>query len=118
MCSFHYDHIKNLYGSNATLLFTDADSLCYEIKTRDIYKGMLKYRELFDFSNYSKTHYLHSTENSRKSGTFKDETGGSPIKEFVELRSKLYSFCYGDSEKKTAKGICRGTIKHDLRHTH
>ena len=35
---FHYEYIKNKYGNNSRLLFTDADSLMYEIKTEDVYK--------------------------------------------------------------------------------
>ena len=30
---FHYDYIKNIYGNNSRLLFTDRDSLMCEIKT-------------------------------------------------------------------------------------
>ena len=32
---FHYDYIKNNYGNISRLLFTDSDSLMYEIKTED-----------------------------------------------------------------------------------
>ena len=39
---FHYDYTKNKYGNNSRLLFTDTDSLKYEIKTENVYK---------DFSN-------------------------------------------------------------------
>ena len=42
MYELHYDYIKNKFGNNSRLLFTDADSLMYEIKTEDVYK---------DFSN-------------------------------------------------------------------
>ena len=42
MYMFHYDYIKNKHGNNSRLLFTDNDSLMYEIKTEDIYE---------DFSN-------------------------------------------------------------------
>ena len=39
---FYYGYIKNKYGNNSRLLFTDTDSLMYEIKTEDAYE---------DFSN-------------------------------------------------------------------
>ena len=38
MYDFHYDCIKNKYGSNSRLLFTDFESLMYKIKTGDIYQ--------------------------------------------------------------------------------
>ena len=34
MYKFHYDNIKNKYSNNTRLLFTDTDSLMYEIKTK------------------------------------------------------------------------------------
>ena len=38
MYDFHYDCIKNKYGSNSRLLVTDFESLMYKIKTGDIYE--------------------------------------------------------------------------------
>ena len=35
MYEFHYDCIKNKYDSRSKRLFTDTDSLIYEIKTED-----------------------------------------------------------------------------------
>ena len=36
----------------AKLLFTDTDSLTYEIKLEDVYEEIFKHKHLFDFSNY------------------------------------------------------------------
>ena len=49
MYEFHYKYIKSKY---ANLLFTDTDSLVYEIKTEDIYEDFYKNKSLFDFSDY------------------------------------------------------------------
>ena len=46
---------------------------------------------MFNFSNYSKSkHYDDS--NKLVTGKKKDATGGVTIKEFVRLKSKMYSF--------------------------
>ena len=42
MYQFHYDTIKPMYGSKAQLLFTDTDSLMYEIESEDVYKDFFK----------------------------------------------------------------------------
>ena len=52
MCDFHYSLIK--INFNADLLFTDTDSLIYKIKSENVYKEFLKWKDLFDFSNYLK----------------------------------------------------------------
>ena len=49
---FHYNFIKNNF--DAELLFTDTDSLTYEIKSEDVYEEFFKCKHLFDFSNYPK----------------------------------------------------------------
>ena len=36
MYKLHYDYIKNKYNNKWKLLFTDTDSLMYEIKTGDV----------------------------------------------------------------------------------
>ena len=50
---FHYDYIKNKYEVNSKLLFTDTDSLIYEMKTKDVFEDISKYEEMFDFRNFS-----------------------------------------------------------------
>ena len=52
MYEFHFDYIKNKYGNNSRLLFTDINSLMNEIKTKDIYEDFSKDRKFLDFSNY------------------------------------------------------------------
>ena len=52
MCDFHYNFIKKNF--DAELLFTDTDSLTYEIKSEDVYEEFFKHKDLFDFSNYLK----------------------------------------------------------------
>ena len=50
MYEFHCKYIKNKF--DAKLLFTDTDSLVYEIKTEDIYEDFDEDKYLFDFSDY------------------------------------------------------------------
>ena len=52
MYDYHYSYIKKNF--DAELLFTDTDSLTYEIKSEDIYEEFFKHIHLFDFSNYPK----------------------------------------------------------------
>ena len=52
MYDFHYNFIKKNF--DAWLLFTDTDSLTYEIKSENIYEKIFKWKDWFDFSNYSK----------------------------------------------------------------
>ena len=42
MYEFCYDYIKDKSSSNSRLLFTDTDSLMYDIITEDVYKKFTK----------------------------------------------------------------------------
>ena len=96
MYEFHYDYIKNKYRNNSRLLFTDTDSLMYEIKTEDVYKGFSNNKELFDFSNYSSKSKYHDNSNKLVVGKMKDETVGVAIEVFVGLKPKMYSYLVDD----------------------
>ena len=57
MYEFHYDYIKQKYGNKAKLLFTDTDSLMYEIQTEDFYKDISEdVKDRFDTSDYPPNH--------------------------------------------------------------
>ena len=63
MYDFHYNFIKSNFS--AKLLFTDTDSLTYEIKSENIYKEFYKWKDLFDFSNYSKDSTFYNDTNKK-----------------------------------------------------
>ena len=48
MYEFHYDYIKNKYGTSSGLLFIYTDSLMYEIKAEDVYEDFSNNKEMFD----------------------------------------------------------------------
>ena len=117
MYHFHYNYIKKRYGSKAQLLFTDTDSLCYEIETEDIYADLWQDKNLFDNSDYPKESKFFDTSNKKVIGKFKDESAGILITEFVGLRSKMYSYIKeNQKENRTAKGIKKNIIKNELKH--
>ena len=94
MYDFHYNCIKPKYGKKPKLLFTDTDSLVYEIETDDFYKDIAPdFEKIFDTSNYPKARKSGITTGKNKKiiGMMKDECGGNQIDELIELRSKLYS---------------------------
>ena len=115
---FHYFFIKSKYGPLAVLLLHDTDSGIYLIYTIDLYEDLAEVADkYFDFSNYPKDHKLYSVKNKKVPGFMKDETASVPIRKFVGLRSKMYSFVIEDgvrSEVKTAKGVKRYVIKSKL----
>ena len=89
MYDFHYNFIKKNF--DAELLFTNTDSLTYEIKSKDVYEEFYKWKDLFDFSNYSKDSKFFNETNKNVIGEIKDEFSGVIIIEFVGLKSKMYS---------------------------
>ena len=51
MCDFHYNFIKKNFDTE--LLLMDTDRLTYEIKLESFCEEFFKWKNLFDFSNYS-----------------------------------------------------------------
>lgn len=119
MFHLYYDIFKPIYKDKISLIYTDTDSLCLQIFTKDVYVDFskkFKDKGIFDFSNYEKDHYLFSTKNKAKLGCLKDETRGIPIEEFIALRPKMYSYIFGKENKRTAKGIKKNVLKSSLKH--
>jgi hypothetical protein len=117
MFDFHYNYIKENYGDKAKLLFTDTDSLCYHIKTEDLYQDFFNDKQFFDFSDFPKDNKFHCNDNKKVIGKFKPEELNRPIAEVLALRVKMYSIKYDNGESiKTAKGVQRCVKNNELDH--
>ena len=120
MYNFHYNYIKEKYGDKVKLLFTDTDSLMYEIKTEDFYKDISgDVKDKFDTSDYPPNHPsgIPTVCNKKVLGMFKDEAGGKIIDEFVGLRAKLYSYkMFEGKESKKCKGVKKSVVKESIMH--
>ena len=116
MYDFYYNELKKQYGDNCHLLYSDTDSLLLYIETEDIYKDMQQNAETYDTSNFNKKHYLYDETNKKVLGKMKDECGGTPIKEYVGLRPKMYSIITENQSIKKAKGVKKYVIKKEITH--
>ena len=66
----------------------------YKIRNEDVCKNFSKNKELIDFSDYLAKSKYYDDSNKLVVGKMKDETADVAIKEFVGLKSKMYSFLY------------------------
>ena len=98
MYELHYQYIKEKYGDRAKLLFTDTDSLTYEIETEDVYQDFWNDKDKFDNSDYPKNSQYYDESNKKVIGKFKDKACGVPIIEFVGLKSEMYSYIKNDEK--------------------
>ena len=118
--TFLVNYIKSKYEDKAKLLFTDTDSLMYEIQTENFYKDIsadVKHR--FDTSDYPPNHSsgIPSGFNKKVLGMFKDEAGGKVIDKFMGLRAKLYSYkMFEGEESKKGKGMKKLVVKKCIAH--
>ena len=88
------------------MLYTDTDSITYEIKSENICEEFFKWKDLFDFSNYAKDLKLFDETNKKVISKMKDEFGGVIVREFVGLKSKMCSMKKIDGKEcNTAKGV-------------
>ena len=125
MYKFHYDFVLRRYSNGeANLLFTDTDSLVYQVHTDDLYADIASTPEHFDLSNYSQNSQCFNENNKMVIEKMKDEAAGKIITEFVGLRPKMYSYltlldCNAPTfkEAKRAKGIQRAAAER-IEHAH
>ena len=89
------------------MLFPDTDSFNYEIESEEnVYEGFFKWKDLFDFSNYTKDSKFVDETNKKVIGRIKDEFGGVIVTEFVGIKLKIYSMKKTDrKESNTVKGV-------------
>ena len=115
MFDFHYNYIRKKYANKSALLFTDEDSLMYQIRTDDFYSDIsLDIQDKFDTSDYPPDHAsgILTGVNKKVIGMFKDEVAGKQITHFVGLRPKLYSFKIENCrEVRKCKGIKKNVVK-------
>ena len=64
MNQFYYDYVLKTFDS-IKLLFTDTDSLAYEIKNDNVYDQCFKDKHLFDFSGYPKDSIYYDNLNKK-----------------------------------------------------
>ena len=122
MFDFHYNYIKDKYGNKAELLFTDTDSLMFQIQTEDFYKDISKdVKSKFDTSDYPQSHPsgIPTGLNKKVIGMFKDEVAGKQISHFIGLRPKLYSFKIEEGKNvKKCKGIKKSVVSKGITFEH
>ena len=98
------------------LLYTDTDSLVYNIKTDDLYQDMYDNRIKFDLSN-SKIINFNNIENEKVILKFKDETKFIPITDWISLCPKSYSYITDDKkDARKGKGVTKNILKQEIKH--
>ena len=116
MYEFHYNFIKKHF--DAELLFTDTNSLTYEIKSDDVYEEFFERKHLLDFTNFSKDSKFYDSQNEMVVDKTKDEDKGILINRFVGLKSKMHSMLSDDGkESNTAKGVNIATRFNEFKDT-
>ncbi|XP_050677400.1 uncharacterized protein LOC126974058 isoform X2 [Leptidea sinapis] len=113
MYDFHYNYMFKKFQNKLKLLYTDTDSLIYQIFTDDFYRDIKPDLHLrFDTSDYTeKNIFGYPKLNKKKLGYFKDENNGNIFNEFVGLRSKMYALDVEGKFTAKAKGVNKSVTK-------
>ncbi|XP_025833494.1 uncharacterized protein LOC112905741 [Agrilus planipennis] len=120
---FHYEYMLPEFGEDCSVLYTDTDSLIYEIRNKDIYEVIQRdCHTRFDTSDYPQDNKYNIPQvNKKVLGMMKDEFNGVPVELFIGLRSKMYAVKQAVNNSnairteigltKKIKGIKRSVIK-------
>ena len=95
MYEYYYDYIKNKYGNNSRLLFTDTDSSMYETKTEDVCEDSRNDKKMFDFSSYSTKLKYYDNSNKLVVSEMKVEKASVEIKDVFGLKLASDVFIFG-----------------------
>ena len=86
----HYEYMQRRVGESSKLLYTDTDSLIYEVRTFNMYEVMKRNVHEFDTSDYAEANQFGMPcANKKVVGLMKDECNGNVMLEFVGLHSKM-----------------------------
>jgi len=88
--NFHYDIMHRIVNPNyVQLMYTDTDSLGYDVTHTNMYELMKQNPQYFDTSDYPENNRFGlALSNKKVIGLMKDECAGRVITEFVGLRLK------------------------------
>ena len=106
MYNFHYDYMKPKYLKNINLCYMDIDLFIYDVKTNDMYDDIRNdIPTNFNTSAYSKENAYNFPLMNKK--IMIDECNAKVIREFIDLRDKIYSVKIDgiDKEIKKIKGV-------------
>lgn len=112
---FH-EYMIQLYGSNCRMLYTDTDSLIYEVTCKDIYEDIKKDIKRFDTSAYERNNpFSMPLVNKKVIGLMKDENNGQIMTQFCGLRSKMYAtLVEGGNSMKKSKGVKKCVVEKSI----
>ncbi|XP_071055512.1 uncharacterized protein [Onthophagus taurus] len=111
---FFYNFLKEKYGENVLLLYTDTDSLILEIFTENVYQDIKENIEMFDTSNYRLNNRHNIPPGPPIVGKMKDEYPNTILTSFYGTGAIAYCINTLEGVVKRAKGVKKYVIDKNL----